>query len=773
MTPVRWLHEIDRTQVALVGGKAANLGELMRIDGIHVPAGFCVTTEATGLAAAVGDKLRELGEHAAYAVRSSATAEDSPTASFAGQHDSYLNVVGLAAILDCIERCRASLESERAVAYRRRAGIDHARMAVVVQRMVDADAAGVLFTADPISGHRKVSSIEAVAGLGEALVSGRAKADRYQVRDGNVTASGTTLTEAQAVRLAELGRRIEAHFGQPQDIEWCLAGEDFQFVQSRPITTLFPIPAASDGENHVYLSTAHQQMMTDPMTPLGLSVFQLTAGRPMNEAGGRLWVDVTLALASPERRAGLLAMAERSDPLVRDALQTIVDRDFVRSLPETGVPPAATPDPIEADPALVPALIARSQASLAALQTAIATKRGPALFDFILADLQELRRMLFDPESHRVVMAAIESTWWLNDHLQAWLGDRAAAETLALSVPHNVTSEMGLALMGVADVIRRDPDAVAILERASDDGFVAKLPAESRDALEAFLVRYGMRCAGEIDIATPRWSERPTTLVPALLANVRSFEPGAAERRFEQGRLEAEAKTREVLARLRALPDGEHKAAEMKRVIDRLRTYLGYREYPKYVMISRYFIYKQALLREAARLPLRDPEDIFYLTFQEAHEVARTHEIDTALIARRKDEYRANRTLTPPRVLTSEGEMLWGAYRREDLPAGALPGIAVSRGIVEGRARVVLDFAKAALEPGDILVTTFTDPSWTPAFVAIAGLVTEVGGLMSHGAVVAREYGLPAVVGVEHATRTIRDGQRIRVNATDGYVEIL
>jgi pyruvate,water dikinase len=225
------------------------------------------------------------------------------------------------------------------------------------------------------------------------------------------------------------------------------------------------------------------------------------------------------------------------------------------------------------------------------------------------------------------------------------------------------------------------------------------------------------------------------------------------------------------------LPDGELKADEVKRMIDRVRTFIGYREYPKYGMVSRYFVYKQALLDEAERLVqahlLREKADVFHLTFQELHDAVRANHVDDQLIHQRKDAFRSYQALTPPRVLTSDGEVIAGAYRRDDVPAGALVGVPVSAGTIEGRARVILDMAEADLEPGDILVTAYTDPSWTPLFVAIKGLVTEVGGLMTHGAVIAREYGLPAVVGVEQATRLIRDGQRIRVHGTDGYVEIL
>ena len=856
------LDEIDQSQGALVGGKGANLGELSRIEGIRVPAGFCVTTDAfrrivteaplideqldrlsrldsgdrqaigalsaeirravegivipDDLASAITRAVARLGGQAAYAVRSSATAEDLPTASFAGQQDTYLNVVGAASIIAHVRRCWASLFTERAVVYRLRNGFDDRKvqMAVVVQQMVFPQAAGIMFTADPVTSNRRVVSIEASFGLGEALVAGLVNPDVYQVRDGEIVAAtigakrvairalpagGTeeqpieadrqhqpTLSDAQIVRLAQLGRRIEAHFGRPQDVEWCLADDEFQIVQSRPITTLFPIPAAGDQDNHVYISVGHQQMMTDAMKPLGLSVWQLTTRRPMAEAGGRLFVDVTQMLASPASRAALVTGMGRSDPLIGDALRTVLERgDFIPVRPDEDqaeMPVGTEPATIETDPAIVTELVERGQASIATLRRDIQGKSGPGLFDFIVADLPELRRTLFDPRGLQVILAAMQASWRLNEQLEAWLGEQNAVDTLTQSVPHNVTSEMGLALLDVADVIRPHPEVVAFLAEVADEEFLDGLPSlpggrEARDAIVAYLDTYGMRCVGEIDITRPRWSERPSTLVPLILGNVRNFEPGAGRRRFEEGRRKAEAKEHDVLTRLRALPGGGRKAEEAKRLIDRIRTFSGYREYPKYGMVSRYFIYKQALLAEADRLVradvLGDREDTFYLTLQEFQDVVRTNRVDEQLIAERKDAFRSYQALTPPRVLTSDGEAVAGAYRRDDLPAGALTGLPVSAGTVEGRARVILDVADADLVAGDILVTAYTDPSWTPAFVAIKGLVTEVGGLMTHGAVIAREYGLPAVVGVEHATRLIRDGQRIRVNGTDGSIEIL
>ncbi len=853
-------HEVGAHQVAIVGGKGAHLGELSRIDGIEVPPGYCVTTDAfrrvmadvpalddlldrlsrldaddrdaigvlsaqtrgviektaipDDMAAALVRPLAALGEDAAYAVRSSATAEDLPTASFAGQQDTYLNVVGPSAVLEHIRMCWASLFTERAVTYRLRNGFDHREvaMAVVVQRMVTPEVSGILFTADPVTSNRKVTSVAASFGFGEALVSGLVNADSYRVRDGEVVektvgtkefaihaapGGGTrqepvepsarqrpALTDEQVVRLAELGRRIEAHFGRPQDIEWCLADGGFQFVQSRAITTLFPIPAAEDDGNHVYVSVGHQQMMTDPLKPLGLSVWQLTTARPMAEAGGRLFVDVTGLLSAATSRDRFLAAMGTSEPLMRDALRTVLDRDFVPLADGDGprfVGDVPSPH-LDADPSIVDELIAKTQASLATVTRDIGTKQGPELFDFILADFQNLRALLFDPKSLPAIIAAQDATTWLNDHLREWRGEENAADTLTLSAPRHVTSEMGLELLDVADVIRPHREVVAFLRGVENDDFLAELAdlpggPESRDAIRAYLDKYGMRCVGEIDITRPRWSEHPTAIVPVLLANIDNSEPGAGHRRFEEGRREAAAKEQDLLTRLRALSDGERKAEETKAMIDRVRTFIGFREYPKYGMVSRYYVYKKAILAEADRLVragvLRDREDVFYLRLQELHEVSRTGKVDDGLIRQRKEEFATYQALTPPRVLTSDGEAVAGTYRREDAPAGALVGMPVSSGTVEGRARVVLDLKDADMAADDILVTAFTDPSWSPVFVTIKGLVTEVGGLMTHGAVVAREYGLPAVVAVSNATRLIKDGQRIRVNGTNGYVEIL
>ncbi|MEP6613501.1 MAG: PEP-utilizing enzyme, partial [Mucilaginibacter sp.] len=427
-------------------------------------------------------------------------------------------------------------------------------------------------------------------------------------------------------------------------------------------------------------------------------------------------------------------------------------------------------------------LIKDSEASVEALKQNIQTKSGTDLFDFIVEDIEQSKKAIFHTQHMGVIIGAMNAASWLNENMNEWLGEKNVADILSQSVSNNITSEMGLELLDVADVIRPYPGLIVYLQEAKDDNFLDGLLSfdggrQAREAITAYLDKYGMRCAGEIDITKTRWSEKPTILVPIILGNIKNFEPGAGKQKFEQGRQEALKKEQTLLDGLKQLPDGEQKAKETKAMVDLLRNLAGYREYPKYGIVNRFFVYKQALLKEVEQLVqanvIRDKEDTFYLTFEELREVACTSKVDYSLIGKRKDEHKLFEKLTPPRVITSNGEIVTGKYKHESLPAGAIAGLAVSSGVIEGRARVILNMENADLEEGDILVTAFTDPSWTPLFVSVKGLVTEVGGLMTHGAVIAREYGLPAVVGVDNATKLIKDGQRIRVNGTDGYVEVL
>jgi len=877
--------DIDKSMLAIAGGKGASLGELARIEDVNVPEGFCITTEAykeifdnnekirklldqlgdlkvrdrKGIGATsaqirsmieeiaipkhINDEivrsLEKLGERNAYAVRSSATAEDLPTASFAGQQDTYLNVRGKEAILKYISKCWASMFSDRAITYRLQNGFDHRKvyLSVVIQKMIFPDVSGIMFTADPVSSNRKVLSIDASFGLGDALVSGIVNADNYKVRDGIVVEKkistkklavyplehgGTkeqvidaarksieALTNEQILKLERIGRKIEKHFGSPQDIEWCLVHnasdrldrpdsfpDRIYIVQSRPITTLFPIPETNDQNpydhwNRVYLSVGHQQMMTDAMKPLGLSLWQLSAVRPMHKAGGRLFVDVSQELSSTHGRKGLLHAMGQHDPLIKDALKTIIERgDFITTLLDDGKnhetdvrnKTTQTKPQIENDPSIISELIRSSEKSLAVVKESIQSKSGLDLFEFIEEDMPGFRKSLIDSRSMGVLMTAINASVWVNEKMNEWLGEKNVADTLSQSVSNNITSEMGRELLDVADIVRSYPKVIEFLQNTKADNFLDELPRfEGGKLVQISIIKYlekhGMRCSGEIDITKARWSEKPSILIPMILGHIKNFEPGESKRKFEQGQQEARKKEQEIVDRLKLLPDGEQKVKETKRMISLIRNFSGYREYPKYAMVGRYFVYKQGLLKEAQALVrgnvIYEEEDVFYLTFEEFREAVATKKLDHQIIDKRKEEYKLFEKLTPPRVFTSDGEIITGKYKREGLPADAIAGLAVSSGIIEGRARVILKMEDADLEEGDILVTSFTDPSWTPLFVSIKGLVTEVGGLMTHGAVIAREYGLPAVVGVENATKLIKEGQRIRVHGTEGYVEIL
>jgi pyruvate,water dikinase len=877
-TYVLGFEEIDQTKLMLVGGKGANLGELSRIGGIRVPEGFCVTTEAykrivgqtpgfsecldqlSGLSVDDGEKVREisaklrsaiegvtipkdieeeidcylqkLDERDAYAVRSSATAEDLPTASFAGQQDTYLNVIGKEAILKHISMCWASLFTDRAVIYRMQNGFGHDKvlLSVVIQKMVFPEASGILFTADPVTANRKVVSIDASFGLGEALVSGLVDADIYKVREGKIVDKkvstkklaiyalkdgGTqdqplgpdrqnqqALTDEQILELEKTGRKIEAYFGRPQDIEWCLSDGQIYIVQSRPITTLYPIPDVHDGKNHVYMSLGHQQMMTDAWKPLGLSLFPLWLKKlshdPMVQAGDRPYVDVSPELASPLGRNIFVNTGLGStDVLIQKALTNVLrNKDYIKTLPRgkttLGISGGTVGQMVsgllqgrkierENDPGYIQKLIAKNDALARDLEQRIAAKSGDGLLEFILQDIDEAFKIIV-LDNYGVGIVQALATSWLNKNIQKWLGEKGVIDVLSQAVTNNVTTEMGLELLDVADVVRQYPAVMEYFEHASDDTFFEDLTeleggTAVSDAMREYLRKYGFRGPGEIDITRPRWAEKPTMLLPMLLNNIKNFEPGSHQKIVEQKQLEAEQKAQDLIGRIEKLPGGKRKADQTRKKISVFRNFIGFREYPKYAMMQRFYVYKQALKKEAARLVqngiIREPEDIDYLSFDELREVVRTNHLDYGLIVKRKADHEVFKKLTPPRVMTSNGEIITGEYDTGDIPRGALIGVPVSAGVIEGRARVVLQLEQADIDEGDILVTSFTDPSWTSLFVSIKGLVTEVGGMNTHGAVVAREYGLPAVVSVENATRLIKDGQRIRVNGTRGYVEIL
>lgn len=865
-------HEIDKGDPMAVGGKGVNLGELSRIEGIRVPDGFCVTTEAyrktienNGELEVLIEKLAELkstdreeialisknirsvienirmesdieneitrvltiyGINDAYAIRSSATAEDLPHASFAGQQDTYLNITGKDEVIRHIIKCWASLFTDRAVTYRIQNGFGHRRvlLSVVVQRMVMSEASGIMFTADPMTSDRKTLTIDAGFGLGEALVSGLVNPDIYKVVDGRISQknigtkeleirtgpSGGTqetkiekgrqqkqvLGDDQIQKLANMGKKIEAYFGSPQDIEWCLVGNEFYIVQSRPITTLFPLPEGTDSKKpRVYMSIGHTQMMTDAIKPLGMSFFEMISEASMEKIGGRIYTDITHDLSSTIGRRRLVMASGKQDPLIQNAIKNLIeDKGFMASLPkgkrniQGGIfTIGSILETIKIyrknDPSMIKELINQFKKDIRNMDQQLSRLSGNEALEFIVNDRDKLLEMAYNPKMLGAIIAAILVNDAINKKVERLLGDKNVSDILIKSLDHNVTTEMGLALCDVADTVRKYPRVLEYISQSpGDERFfeeMERLPGgkETSEAFRGFLDKYGMRCPGEIDITRGRFEEKPTQLIPILLNNIRVLKPGEHRIRFQAGRQEAKDKEEEIIRRLKNMPGGSRKVKKIKKRISLLRSFIGCREDPKYYIVQRYQVYKRALMKEAYKLAdkgvIKKAEDIFYLYFDELRDVVRTNKLDYSIIEERKEKYTRYEKLTPPRVFTSEGFVPPASFGAGNLPKGVLSGIPVSSGIVEGRARVVLSVDEAELKEGDILVTKFTDPSWTPLFVTIKGLVTEVGGFTTHGAVITREYGLPGVVGVENATKLIKDGQRIRINGTEGYVEIL
>ncbi|WP_440948558.1 phosphoenolpyruvate synthase [Methanosarcina sp. T3] len=909
---VMHFNEVDRTNLPEVGGKGANLGEMTRA-GFPVPPGFCVTTsgyrdfiaesgemdelldlldrlkpdqpdEISRLGKRIRDHLltvpiprtikssiidawKMVGEEQAYAVRSSATAEDLPTVSFAGQQETYLNVRGADQLLQAVRKCWISLFTDRAIIYRIKNGFDHRSvyLSVVVQQMVFPDVSGLMFTADPVTGHRNIISIDASFGLGEALVSGIVSADSYQVLKGRIVKKqiaekkkaiypavegGTVIKELapelqnkqalsddRILELARLGQRIEKHYCPErgieqlpergiercpgwgteqcleQDIEWCLAGDTFYILQSRPITSLYPVPGVYDDKLHIFFSFAHLQMMMDAMKPMGISVFQGvfpfgkdTTAFPDSvivEAGDRLFFDVTLLLYSKFLRRYFTWKITILDELMGNALAKIVASETFQQ--EAKAKKGTTKQLFKLFKPMLPlylkgipiiinnlffldpsGIIERAQAPpeqtinkyRKGIMQASGAERIKRVRESMGNLLQELNdSMMYVPMPFIVLPIASHLT-------SKWLGEDLDVDTLSKSQPGNVTGEMGLMIGDLADMARRYPEVADYLERAEDSTFYQGLSkVEGGDAfgteLNRFMELYGMRCPGEIDISNTRWREAPALLVPSIINHMKSNAPSEHRERFIQGQKEAQEYVHRLLERIRNTPAGKLKTGLMSRLLSIYRNSIGLREFPKYVIVRFFDIYRQAILAEARPLHergiLERDEDVFYLYLDELIDLLenRFGEDVSRLIDFRKRAHEQYQKMAPPRVMTSEGEVITGMRSDVEAPKGALIGTPVSAGVAEGYVKVVLKPEEAKLNKGDILVAPFTDPGWTPLFYSAQALVVEIGGMMTHGSVIAREYGIPAVVGIENVTKILKDGQYVRVDGIRGFVQVL
>jgi pyruvate,water dikinase len=897
--------------VPLVGGKAANLGELLSA-GMPVPDGFCLTTDAyrqatagdasvgdvtavdtpavdttraggrlaevhaalkatpdgdlpafaalagrardmirsapvpAEVAAAVEQAYAALGDNVPVAVRSSATAEDLPSASFAGQQDTYLNVVGAAAVVEAVRNCWASLWTDRAVSYRASRGIDPAAvaLAVVVQRMVDATAAGVLFTANPLTGRRHQAVIDASPGLGEAVVSGAVNPDHFVVdpltgrvlerRLGdkriavrpipgggtrtltlNNGAATACLTDKQAAELAALGRQVEEYFGSPQDIEWAIAGDGrLWLTQSRPITTLFPVPQrASGGEGtRVYLCFSLAQGLTRPLTPMGLAAFRLIASSvaraahfdvpeprrgpsPYAVAGQRIYLDLTAVVRSTTGRRIVPkvfdVMEARSATVLRKVFED--PRFSVTRRTPLGLLRHVVPAAVHAR---VPETMLRAVIRPdAALRRANRWARGFADSLEPPAGATALQRL--DHAEHLLgtrifsVVPAVLPLAALGFAALGFAGKLLGGgrwddlQVVLRGLPNDVTTEMDLELWRLAKVIKNDGGArTAVTDRKpaelAHDFRAGLLPAVLQAGLARFMGQYGHRAVAEIDVGMPRWSDDPTHILGVLANYLRLADSALApDIQFSNAAEEAEACVDRLVAQARSR--GRLRGAVVRAALRRARIFAGLRELPKYqLVVGLAEVRKQLALAGAALAAagaVSEPDDIFFLDLDEARAGldAGTGIADLRdLVARRREEYALELERRHiPRVLLSDGtepEALPSGDAAASTVPGALTGSPASAGVVTAAARVILDPVGAHLEPGEILVAPSTDPGWTPLFLTAGGLVMEMGGPNSHGAVVAREYGIPAVVGVPDATLRFSTGQKITVDGGAGTV---
>ena len=872
--------DIDSTMINAVGGKALNLG-IMSSAGLPVPGGFCVTTDAyrsvvadqlddlmgklgdatdPGEATAAAEKARgrvlsvelppqlriaiadhyhALGDNEPVAVRSSATAEDLAYASFAGQQDTYLNVVGSAALLDAVRRCWASLWTDRAVSYRNANAIDHrsVALAVVVQRMIDATAAGVMFTANPITGTRHETVIDASPGLGEAVVSGAVNPDHFvvnavdrsivtrrlgdkrimitslpgggtELRELTGGSSEACLNDEQVLQLVDLGQQVQRQYGAPQDTEWALdSAGTFWLTQARPITTLYPQARTHGPGLRVLMCLSLAQGLTRPITPMGIAAVRLIGTSvatevriPPNEPlagpaamhapGQRLYLDLTSALRNRLGRRAIIGaftvmearaatvlkrLAERPEfSLIQTRDHTML-RHIAGALLRNKVPFRMIAGLI--NPNLAYRGIATTERRLRRALTLPANATASQRLDFVEQRLGSL--FLLMP---RTFAYAVGGLLMLRVSRQL-LGDAAEPgelQEVLRGLPHNVTTEMDLELWGLTEKIRNDqPSHGAFTESSVPDLLQRyrerKLPPVAQRGLQSFLRRYGHRAVAEIDLGIPRWSDDPSHLLGVisnyLRLNTDDLDPIA---QFHAGQARAESMITTLTERM--AERSQVRARMVGWALRRVRQLVGLRESPKFLLIVALATMREHLKvigRQLAANKLIDQvDDVFFLDLGEVRQGLSGENVQPLVVVRREAYEQELKRRHIPRLLLSDGtepEAIAGAAAGVD---GALVGSPASTGTVTGPARVVLDPVGAHLEPGEILVAPSTDPGWTPLFLTAGGLVMEMGGSNSHGAVVAREYGIPAVVGVPDATHKIETGQLITVDGAAGLVSL-
>ena len=864
----------------LVGGKALNLGKLLAA-GLPVPRGFCLTTvayelaEPPGLAAlaaaldepasgaapgtvtpgmvpgraraliaetpippevdaAVRAAYAEMGGALPVAVRSSATAEDLPFASFAGQQDSYLDVIGADAVVEAVRRCWASLWSDRAVAYRSSYGISNrdVGLAVVVQAMVDAATAGVLFTANPVTGTRTETVINASPGSGQAVVSGAVNPDqfvldtasghlRHRTPGGTDPGHGPVLSEPQLRDLTALGDRVERLLGAPQDIEWAIDTAGLIWLtQSRPITTLYPLPepapedagSGAPAPTRVYLCGTLFQGLTRPITPLGLAVLELMRNskgpwRYVNP-GMRMYVDLTAVVRNKSGRAYLLRLLPLADgrsgavlpALLEDPRFGIIEHPFWASLrkPKAGhsipPPPRRTGStektaslgliaglfPAMFRAAIRPAAELRRaknfgtelESELRLAEPASSAQRLEYTEQILSRTIDGLIRATLPGPSVGYIMLAVAR------RLLRGIAPPRELEAVLRGLPHNITTEMDLELWQLAVSIGDDPVSRGEFlakrpEVLSAEYLAGTLPPQAQAGVRGFLARYGHRAVAEIDLGMPRWSQRPDHILGMISNYLRVQDPEQApDRQFARATEHAEDRIRSLVEQARARSHWRARALALS--LRRVRQLAGLRELPKFYIVAVLGEMHRQLLQVGADMAsagtVAAAEDVFFLHFDEIRVGLRGADLHSIVADRRRLYDVELRRRRIPRLLLSDGTDVEAAMMAKSPASGAMTGTPASAGTATGRVRVIVDPVGAHLEPGEILVAPSTDPGWTPLFLTAGALVMEMGGVISHGAVVAREYGIPAVVGVPDATTRLRTGQTVTVDGAAGTI---
>lgn len=904
--------DINASMISLVGGKGANLGELANT-GFPVPEGFCITTAAWDIflesvsdpmnnfpgklelfsrqdlndstslkqIRAISAKYRELllqspipaavpkaleevfvktGADAYYAVRSSATAEDLPGFSFAGQQDTFLNVHGLDTLLVSVRKCWASLFTDRAVLYRIQNGFSHkaVKLAVVVQRMVSSETSGILFTADPLSGNRNIITIDAGFGLGEALVSGLIDPDNYMVNKQDISvlsadvkvkkfaiypdkengtismkldkekACSRVLSDSQIKELCRLALKVEEHYKIPQDIEWGWEKNHFFLLQSRPVTTLFPLPESPRGrkDHRIYISLGHVQVMTSPISPMGRSLIKLFLpfGRPDNpgeynpfitEAGERIYTDITPLLTRKFFRKRYPSILEGIDPLLGrgvqealsmpDVLESIKKQEkkislrplvkIIRKIMVQAVKAYFTADPRKHAEKITSGF----EESVSSLEDHC--RNVPSQYEKLLL-LRSYAENYVEKAFPLLgaIFPALVSWKSINKYMKQWASGKDLDESLQAierGLVGNITTGMDLETGDLADLLSDNPLLV--------DFFTSRpLNTETIESgrkiegsrlfythLDSFMKRFGMRGTGEFDIRTKRWKDNPGAFVTMLLSQISREEKGSHRHHFEELTSKAESAVSFLTRKARESAPGFtgiRRERRIKKLLSLYRGYMPLREHGKYFLMRLYDIIREQILKVADDFVLKSivpgREAIWFLEYNELLDLVLTLEHAGSLsngekvllnkkISERKERFEMSGVLDPPRVILGSGIVPRPSYSREGIPPNAFIGAGVSAGIVEGKAKVVLDPQKQSLLPGEILIAPFTDPAWTPLFINAAAVVIEVGGKMTHGSVIAREYGIPAVVSIPGATNKIITGQKIRVNGSEGYVQLL